>query len=140
MPEIVTPPASYTDLLERPLFAHLSTLRPDGQPMSSVMWFLYEDGEIKLTHTKTRQKFRNLAHEPRVALSISDPDDPYRYLEIRGVVRHILDDDAQASFYRRLQERYGNVYDIPDADVRVIVSIVPVKFVAVTGGGVVAHD
>ena len=70
-------------------------------------------------------------------MSVADPDDPYRYLELRGVVVKIEDDDAQASFYKSLQRRYGTEYDVPDADVRVIVTIRPESFVTVRGGGVV---
>ncbi len=134
MTTVPEPPNSHADLLERPLFPHLATIRPDGWPQSNVMRFLWDGSRIKLTHTKTRQKFKNLEHEPRVALSIADPDDPYRYLEVRGIVESIDDDDAQASFYRSLQERYQNVYDITDADVRVIVTIRPVAYSAVPGG------
>ncbi|GAA4832312.1 PPOX class F420-dependent oxidoreductase [Luteimicrobium xylanilyticum] len=133
-----TLPASHADLLGRPLFAHLATIRPDGAPQSSVMWFDWDGELVRFTHTSTRQKFRNLEHEPRVALSIADPDDGYRYLELRGRVESITPDDAEASFYRSLQERYGNVYPIPDADVRVIVAVRPERFVAVGGGSVEA--
>jgi PPOX class probable F420-dependent enzyme len=125
------PPQSHLDLLDRPLFAHLATVRPDGMPQSNVMWFVWDGHRIRMTHTKNRQKFQNLAGEPRVSLSIADPDDPYRYLEVRGVVEGIDDDDDRASFYRSLQERYHNVYEISDAPVRVIVTIRPQSFVTV---------
>jgi hypothetical protein len=69
-----------------------------------------------------------------VALSVADPEDPYRFIEVRGVVESIVEDDEKASCYRSLQERYGNVYDIVDADIRVIVTIRPTAFVAATGG------
>jgi PPOX class probable F420-dependent enzyme len=128
------PPASHADLLERPLFANLATVRPDGAPQSNVMWFAWSGGRIRMTHTRDRQKFRNLKHEPRVAVSVFDPDDPYRFLEVRGVVESIEHDDPQASFYRFLQERYGRVYEIRDAAVRVVVTVRPETFVAVTGG------
>ena len=128
------PPQSHSDLLERPLFAHLATVRPDGAPQSNVMWFVWDDGRIKLTHTKTRQKLKNFEHERRVALSIADPQDQYRFLEIRGTVEKIEDDDEKASFYRRLQQRYDNVYDIRDAPVRVVVTIRPDVYVAVVDG------
>jgi len=133
----VKPPESHQDLLEKPTFAHLATIRPDGSPQSSVMWFDWDGERIRMTHTKTRQKFRNLADEPRVALSIVDPEDDYRFLEVRGVVESVVDDDAQASFYQSLQQRYGNVYPIGDADVRIIFTIRPDKFVAVQNGSVV---
>jgi PPOX class probable F420-dependent enzyme len=98
------------------------------------MWFHWSGGRLRMTHTRDRQKFRNLKHEPRVALSIFDPDDPYRFLEVRGVVESIGEDDAEASFYRSLQERYGRVYEIRDAAVRVVVTVRPETFVAVVGG------
>jgi PPOX class probable F420-dependent enzyme len=133
------PPESHADLLDQPTFAHLATVRPDGSPQSSVMWFAWDGEHIRMTHTKTRQKFRNLADEPRVALSIADPADGYRFLEVRGAVESIEDDDAEASFYKGLQKRYGMDYPIPDAPVRVIVKIRPTKFVAVEGGSVTAQ-
>ncbi|MEO7060087.1 MAG: PPOX class F420-dependent oxidoreductase [Lapillicoccus sp.] len=131
-------PATHADLLERPLFAHLATVRPDGAPQSSVMWFDWDGDVLRLTHTKNRQKFANLAHEPRVALSVADPDDEYRFLEVRGTLESIVDDDAEASFYQGLQKRYGMDYPVTDAAVRVILTIRPTKYVAVAGGSV-AH-
>jgi PPOX class probable F420-dependent enzyme len=133
---LVKPPESHVDLLEKPTFAHLATIRPDGSPQSSVMWFAWDGDRIRMTHTKTRQKFRNLADEPRLALSIADPDDQYRFLEVRGTLESIEDDDDEASFYQGLQKRYGQSYPIGDADVRVILTIRPEKFVAVAGGTV----
>lgn len=134
----VKPPESHADLLDQPTFAHLATVRPDGSPQSSVMWFDWDGERIRMTHTKTRQKFRNLGTEPRVALSIVDPGDAYRFLEVRGVVESIVDDDAEASFYKSLHRRYGTDYPVPDANVRVIITIRPEKYVAVQGGGIVA--
>ena len=131
-----TLPDSHKDLLERPLFAHLATVRPDGTPQSSVMWFEWDGSRLHFTHTKTRQKFKNLEHEPHVAVSIADPDDQYRFLEVRGVLESIEDDDATASFYKALQHRYGMDYEVTDADVRVIMTITPETFIAVAGGSV----
>ena len=125
-----TLPQSHADLLERPLFAHLATIRPDGAPQSNVMWFEWDGELLRFTHTSRRQKYRNLQDEPRVAVSIADPDNPYRYVEIRGKVESITPDDAQASFYQQLQRRYGREYAITDADVRVIVTVRPTDFVA----------
>ena len=133
------PPESHADLLDRPTFAHLATVHPDGSPQSSVMWFSWDGEYIRMTHTKTRQKFRNLADEPRVAMSIADPADGYRFLEVRGVVESIEDDDAEASFYQSLQKRYGLSYPIHDAPVRVIITIRPTAFVAVEGGSVTSR-
>jgi PPOX class probable F420-dependent enzyme len=132
-------PASHVDLLERPLFAHLATVRPDGAPQSSVMWFAWDGSRIRMTHTRTRQKFANLARKPRVALSVADPDDQYRFLELRGTVEKI-EDDPGAEFYRSLQHRYGMDYEVTDADVRVVITIRPERFVAVQGGSVVGRE
>jgi PPOX class probable F420-dependent enzyme len=134
----VKPPESHADLLEKPTFAHLATVRPDGSPQSSVMWFDWDGEVIRMTHTKTRQKFRNLENEPRVALSIVDPADGYRFLEVRGTVTSIEPDDDQASFYQSLQKRYGMDGRISDADVRVVITIRPDKYVAVKNGSVVS--
>jgi PPOX class probable F420-dependent enzyme len=130
-----TLPSSHADLLQRPLFAHLATVRPDGAPQSSVMWFDWDGDVLKMTHTRTRQKFANLQQEPRVALSIADPEDEYRFLEVRGVVESIVD-DPEASFYRSLQKRYGEDYEVTDKDVRVIITIRPTSYVTVQGGSV----
>ena len=133
-----TLPESHADLLVSPNFAHLATVRPDGAPQSSVMWFDWDGSRLRLTHTKTRQKTANLGKEPRVALSIADPNDQYRFLEVRGNVESIEDDDEVASFYKSLQTRYGMDYPIPDAAVRVIITIKPESYVAVSGGSVVS--
>ena len=101
-----TLPASHADLLQAPLFCHLATVRPDGAPMSSVMWFAWDGEFIRFTHTRTRQKFRNLEHERRVSLSIRDEDNAYRFLEVRGEVESI-EPDPEGAFYRSLQKRYG---------------------------------
>jgi PPOX class probable F420-dependent enzyme len=129
-------PDDFRDLLERPLFAHLATVRPDGAPQSSVMWFRWDGTHLLLTHTTTRQKFANFAAEPRVAISIADPEDPYRFLEVRGAVTGI-EDDPGGAFYKGLQTRYGMDYPIRDADVRIVVTITPQSFVAVRSGTVV---
>ena len=109
-------PASHADLLDRPLFAHLATVAPDGSPHSSVMWFVWDGEVLRFTHTSTRQKFKNLQNEPRVAISIHDPENPYRSLEVRGAVVDTVPDDEVASFYKSLQKRYGQDYEITDAD------------------------
>ena len=130
MPDAPKPPATHADLLSRPVFAHLATVRPDGAPLVNPMWFLWEEGQgvIKLTHTKHRSNYKVLQSEPRVALAISDPDDPYRYLQVRGVVEAI-EDDPTGGFHETLQLRYlGEVGDVSDRQFRVIVTIRPTGF------------
>jgi PPOX class probable F420-dependent enzyme len=124
-------PDSHRDLLERPLIAHLATRRADGGLQSNPMWFGWDGSRIRHSHTRTRQKFRNFQAEPQVALSIVDPADAQRYLEIRGVVEAI-EDDKGGPFYRQLRQRYGVDPDapMPDADARVIVVIRPTAVLA----------
>jgi hypothetical protein len=83
---------------------------------------------VKLTHTKRRNNYKFIRREPRVALAISDPDDPLRYLQIRGVVVAI-DDDPTGAFHEELQLRYnGHVKEVSEREHRVIVTIRPTGF------------
>jgi PPOX class probable F420-dependent enzyme len=132
MPSPTVPP-THVDLLEKPSFAHLATVRPDGAPQSSVMWFGWDGGRVRFTHTNTRQKFRNLAHEKRVSFSIRDDANPYRFLEVRGVVESI-EPDPTGAFYVSLQQRYGVSFPVLDADVRVVITVRPTHYVAVDNG------
>ena len=128
----VRPPQSHVDLLERPLFAHFATVAADGSPRVNPMWFFWDNaaGVLKLTHTNQRHNFRNLQKNPRVALSIVDPDDQYRYLQLRGVLEKI-DPDPTGAFYQFLQQRYrGYTREVADRDVRVVLTIRPTGFKA----------
>jgi hypothetical protein len=97
--------ASTHDLLTCTAIGHLATIRPDGTPQSNPVWFEWDGEHIKMSTTKARQKYHNLEREPRGALSVTDPDNPYRYLEVRGVVDHFEDDPGYA-FIDHLSERY----------------------------------
>ncbi len=108
-------PETHADLLERPLFAHLGTVRPDGMPQVNPMWFAWDGTFLRFTNTTRRRKFRNVTAEPRVAVSINDPDQPYRYLELRGRVERI-EPDPDAAFFGQLAQRYGLELDGPPGD------------------------
>ena len=80
-------PAEYLDLLQKKAaFAHLATIMPDGTPQVTPVWFDYKDGKIRINSAKGRVKARNMREGAPVALSILDPDHPYRYIQIRGRV------------------------------------------------------
>src|SRR5579864_2072751 len=116
---IVRPPKEYLDLLERPLFAHFATVASDGSPRVNPMWFLWDDanGVVKLTHTNQRHNFRYLKKNPNVALSIVDPDNAYRYLQLRGKIEEVTPDPT-GGFYSTLQQRYrGYQSEVKDKDV-----------------------
>jgi len=129
---LVQPPATHLDLLERPLFAHFATVAADGSPRVNVMWFLWEAdaGVVKMTHTNQRHNFRYLQKNPHVALSIADPDNGYRYMQLRGKIESI-EPDPTGAFYQRLQQRYrGETSEVKDRDVRVVLTIRPNGFKA----------
>jgi PPOX class probable F420-dependent enzyme len=120
-------PDGVRELLEQPLFVHLATIRPDGAPQVNPMWFVWDGEFIWFTHTTYRQKYKNITHEPRVAISILDPADGYSYVEIRGVVDRI-DPDPEAKLFQRLSERYDGTAVTPkDAPQRVAVAVRPTK-------------
>lgn len=108
-------PTGYRHLLELPHYGHLGTIRPDDSVQVNPMWFEFDGEHIRFTHTDRRQKYRNLQHNPSMALSIIDPDNPLHYLEVAGPLVEVVPDPAGA-FYVRLQNRYGNPSTTPPAD------------------------
>lgn len=108
-------PASRRDLLERPLFGHLGTIRPDDTAQVTPMWFEFDGEHVRFTHTTKRQKYRNLKRNPSMALSIVDPENPVHYLEIAGRLVEIVP-DPEGAFYVRLQNRYGDPSTTPPAN------------------------
>nr|WP_273842423.1 PPOX class F420-dependent oxidoreductase [Rubrobacter calidifluminis] len=98
-------PHKFEDLLRSKALAHVATVGPKGEPQSNPVWFDWDGEYIKFSQTKTRQKYRNLRRDPRVALSIVDPENPYRYLEVRGVVERI-EDDPNFDFINAMAKKY----------------------------------
>jgi PPOX class probable F420-dependent enzyme len=87
----------YLDLLEqKKAFAHIATLMPDGSPQVTPVWFDYKNGIVRVNTAKGRAKARNLKPGAPVALAIMDPDNPYRYVQVRGKVRSVTEDGADA--------------------------------------------
>ena len=123
---MVAIPDGYEDLLTRPLYGHLATTRPDGSPQVNPMWFEWDGERLRFTHTTKRQKYRNITSHPQVAMSVVDPDVPYKYLEVRGEVEDIVPDPTGA-FYLHLNDRYDGPLTEPPADAadRVIVVVRP---------------
>ena len=105
-------------ILHSKQFAHVATIRPDGSPQSSPMWFVWDGAYIQFTHATNRQKYRNIRRDPRIAVPITDVDDPYTYAEFRGVVERI-EEDPGGVFYETLAKRYGAPWGYP-GDPRVI--------------------
>lgn len=108
-------PAAYAHLLELPIYAHLGTIRPDDTVQVNPMWFEFIDGTLRFTHTTKRGKFRNLQHNPSMSLSLIDPENPFRYLEVRGRLLEAIP-DPEGAFYVQLGQRYGNPGQTPPPD------------------------
>jgi PPOX class probable F420-dependent enzyme len=121
-------PAAFEDLWTRPLIGHLATVRPDGKPAVTPMWFAWDGEFLRFSHTTTRAKVRNIKHQPWVALSVNDPDRPHRYLQARCLVEGI-DPDPGAEFYQSLQRRYAwPSATAPDATDRIVIRARPAFF------------
>src|SRR5438045_7146721 len=89
-------PDKYRDLFNKRAFASLGTLMPDGRPQVTPVWVDLDGDHVIFNSAKGRQKDRNVRRDPRVALAIIDPENPYRYLEIRGSVVEITEEGADA--------------------------------------------
>ena len=100
-------PEKYADLFNKPAFGSLSTLNSDGSPQTSPVWVDYENGEVWVNSAEGRLKDRNVRRDPRVAIAIIDPENPYRYLEVRGKVREITNDGATAHIDKMAKKYLG---------------------------------
>ena len=118
----------YRDLLsDKKAFANLATLMPDGSPQVTPVWFDYVGGAIRVNSARGRVKDRNMKEGAPVALSILDPDNAYRYLQVRGKVRKVTEEGAFAHIDALAKKYLGQdkyPYHQP-GDVRVIYEIEP---------------
>ena len=119
-------PDNFKDLFEMPAFAHLATLMPDGRPQVTPVWVAYDGSYLHINTAVGRQKDRNLIKDGRVALSILDPGNPYRYLEVRGRVIERTENGADASIDALSQRYLGKPYPFRQAgEKRVLYKIEP---------------
>ena len=120
-------PEKYLDLFQKRSFAHFATVMPDGSPQVTPVWVDY-DGQYVLVNTaKGRQKARNVERDAKVALDILDPDDPYRWLAVRGQVVEVTEEGAD-DHIDKLAQRYKGVPKYPSrrpGEQRIIVKIAP---------------
>ena len=105
-------PHDYADLLDKTTFWHIATLGPDGKLQSSPVWGGWRDGHFVFSLTKGRQKYDNLVRNPTIAISGIDPENPYRYLEMRGAVVSI-DDDSSNEFIDSMAKKYMGADSYP---------------------------
>jgi PPOX class probable F420-dependent enzyme len=100
-------PQEYWDLLEKKAFAHLATLMPDGTPQVTPVWCDYDGTHVLLNSAKGRAKDKNMRRNPSVALSILDPENPYRHLAIRGKVIEITEEGADTHIDKLAKKYLG---------------------------------
>lgn len=123
-------PDSHRDLLDAD-FATLATLGGDGGPQLTEVWFLHEDGQLRLSLNDARAKTRNLRARPECSLFIIDLANPFRYVDVRGRARIEPDDDY--AFADRVGAKYNSdlrQHDGP-GERRVAVTIEPTGVYAV---------
>jgi len=128
-------PESHLDIFESKAFAHLSTVMPDGTPQVTPVWVDHEDAEYVLINTaRGRRKERNVRRNPRVGVSVLDPEDPYRYVSVRGEAE--LSEDGAVEHIDELARRYMDADEHPHHDdeegARVIVRI-PTERIVTSG-------
>lgn len=128
-------PEAAKDLLERPIVVTLVTLMPDYQPQANPVWFSWDGEYIWVNTARGRVKDKNMTARPKVTVLFVDPDDPYRYLEVRGEVAESTEDGA-LDHINFLSDRYfgrpdffGSDHERRAREVRVIYKIRPVRVI-----------
>lgn len=115
------PPETFRDLMEGPVCVTMVTLMPDGSLQATVVWRQYENGYWIVGVDRASQKYRNLQANPHVTFTAIDPQNPYRYLEVRGEVVEFRPDpppewwDALSMLYTQ-QPYYGNFEPVENRD------------------------
>jgi PPOX class probable F420-dependent enzyme len=121
-------PADYLDLFTgKKVFASLATLMADGSPQVTPVWFDYVDGKVRVNTARGRVKAKNMVPNARVALSLLDPENPYRYVQIRGKVIDVTEAGADAHI-DSLAKKYLGQDKYPfrkEGEVRILCTIEP---------------
>jgi PPOX class probable F420-dependent enzyme len=122
-------PEKFADLFEKPVFGNLGTVMKDGSPQVTPVWVDYDGKFVRINSAKGRVKDKNMRRDPRVSLSLLDPANPYRYLEVRGRVVDITENGADDHINKLSKKYLGNpVYPFRQpGEVRVIYKIDPEK-------------
>lgn len=140
MPVHSAVPDTHRDLLDRPIVVALVTLMPDGQPQATPVWCDYDGTYVIINTARGRQKDRNMKTRSRVTVLSIDPQNPYRWLEVRGEVEAVTEEggvetiNRLAKKYRGVDQYYGGVTPIErrDQETRVNFLIKPAR--VLTGG------
>lgn len=100
-------PDKYRDLFSKRAFASLATLMPDGSAQVTPVWVDLEGDLVLVNTARGRQKDKNMRRDPRVAMAIIDPENPYRYLEIRGRIAEITEEGADPHIDKMAKKYLG---------------------------------
>jgi PPOX class probable F420-dependent enzyme len=124
-----TIPENYKDLFEKQAFGNLGTLMQDGSPQVTPVWVDYDGKYVRFNSAKGRVKDKNIRRDPRVAVTLQDPANPYRYLEVRGRVVEITEHGADDHINKLSQKYLGKpVYPFRQpGEVRVLYKVEPQK-------------
>src|SRR5512139_2143842 len=129
-------PNTHLDLLQNPVHGVLTTVMPDGAPQASIIWVDYDGESILINTTLERQKGRNMRANPKVTILVIDPNDSSRWIEVRGRMREMTRDGAEAHADKLTQRYcsgkrhfYGDIYpaEQKQKNKRVIVKIEPIR-------------
>lgn len=120
-------PDKYRDLFDKKAFGHLATINSDGTPQVTPVWIDYDGKYILVNSARGRRKDKNIERNRSVAISIQDPDNPYRYLEVRGRVAEITEEGA-SDHIDKMAKKYIDKDKYPwrgSNEVRVLYKIEP---------------
>jgi PPOX class probable F420-dependent enzyme len=120
-------PDNFRELFHKKAFAHLATMMKDGTPQVTPVWCDFDGTHIVVNSAKGRTKDKNMRRNPNVALSVQDPDNPYRYIAVRGKVVDITENGAD-DHIDKMAKKYRGVDKYPNrapGEVRVIYRILP---------------
>ena len=122
-------PEKFLDLFDKKAFANLATVMPDGSPQVTPVWVDFDGSHVIVNSARGRQKDKNMKRNPAVSLALSDPENPYRYLEVRGRVAEITEEGA-SEHIDKMAKKYMGVDKYPGrqpGEVRVLYKIEPLR-------------
>ena len=126
-------PSDFMDLIERPVVVSLATVNEDGQPQVTPVWIDYDGENLRVNSAAGRRKVENMEERPRVTVLWIDPDDPYRWMEVRGTVVDITAEggvehiNALSAKYRNQPDYYARMPQRRGQETRMIFRIRPDK-------------
>lgn len=120
-------PETHRDIFNKRSYAHVATVNEEGVPQVTPVWVDYDGNYVLINSAKGRKKDRNMRAQPVIAMSIQDPDNPYRYLGLQGKITEITEEGGY-DHINKLSHKYGgNDYPKNPGEVRVIYKIEPTR-------------